>query len=104
MAQSNLFQLENEIPWEDLDSSIKRQLFVFDNKLMLEKVKSEEGTIGALHQHTQATYVESGNFEVTIDNEIKIINTGDGFYIPPNVTNGLICLQAGVLIDSFSPV
>ncbi len=106
MAQSNLFQIENEMPWEDLGSGIKRQIFGFDDKLMVVKVKFEQGAIGTLHQHlhTQATYVESGSFEVTIDNEIKIINAGDGFYIPPNAMHGVVCLQAGVLIDSFSPV
>ncbi len=106
MAQSNLFQLENEIPWEDLGHGIKRQIFGFDDKLMVVKVKFQQGAIGTLHQHrhTQATYVESGSFEVTIDNEIKVINAGDGFYIPPNALHGVVCLQAGVLIGSFSPV
>lgn len=106
MAQSNLFQLENEIPWEDLGNGIKRQIFGFDNRLMVVKVKFEQGAIGTLHQHhhTQATYVESGSFEVTIGSEIKTINAGDGFYIPPNAIHGVVCLQAGVLIDSFSPV
>ena len=106
MAQSNLFQLENEIPWEDLGGGIKRQIFGFDDKLMIVKVKFEQGAIGTLHQHhhTQATYVESGSFEVTINNEIKTINAGDGFYIPSNVMHGVACLQAGILIDSFSPI
>lgn len=106
MAQSNLFQIENEIPWEDLGGGIKRKIFGFNDKLMVVKVKFEQGAIGTLHQHhhTQATYIESGSFEVTIGNEIKILNTGDGFYIPPNAMHGVVCLQAGVLIDSFSPV
>jgi quercetin dioxygenase-like cupin family protein len=106
MAQSNLFQLENEIPWEDLGNGIKRQIFGFDDKLMLVKVKFEQGAIGTLHQHhhTQVTYVESGSFEVTIGNQIKTIHAGDGFYIPSNQMHGVVCLQAGVLIDSFSPV
>jgi quercetin dioxygenase-like cupin family protein len=106
MAQSNLFQINNEIPWQDLGAGIQRQIFGFNDKLMVVKVKFEQGAIGTLHQHhhTQATYIESGSFEVTIGSEIKILNTGDGFYIPPNAMHGVACLQAGVLIDSFSPV
>jgi quercetin dioxygenase-like cupin family protein len=106
MVQSNLFQIEKEIPWQDLGDGIQRQIFGFDDKLMLVKVKFEQGAIGSLHQHhhTQATYVESGSFEVTIGDDIKIINAGDGFYIPPNAIHGVVCLQAGILIDSFSPV
>jgi quercetin dioxygenase-like cupin family protein len=106
MAQSNLFQLEKEIPWHNLGNGIQRQIFGFDDQLMMVKVKFEQGAIGTLHQHhhTQATYVESGSFEVTIGNEVKVINTGDGFYIPPDTMHGVVCMQAGVLIDSFSPV
>ena len=106
MAQSDLFQIDNKIPWQDLGAGIQRQIFGFDDKLMIVKVKFEQGAIGTLHQHhhTQATYIESGSFEVTIGNEIKILNTGDGFYIAPNAMHGVVCLQAGVLIDSFSPV
>ena len=106
MAQSDLFQIDNKIPWQDLGAGIQRQIFGFDDKLMIVKVKFEQGAIGTLHQHhhTQATYIESGSFEVTIGNEIKILNTGDGFYIAPNAMHGVVCLRAGVLIDSFSPV
>lgn len=106
MAQSNLFQIENEIPWQDLGEGIQRQILGFDDKLMVVKVKFEQGAIGKLHQHhhTQVTYVESGSFEVTIGNQIKVSNAGDGFYIPPHTMHGVVCLQAGVLIDSFSPV
>lgn len=106
MAQSNLFQIENEIPWQNLGDGIQRQIFGFDDKLMIVKVKFEQGAIGSMHQHphTQATYVESGSFEVTIGNETKTIKAGDGFYIPPNTMHGVVCVQAGVLIDSFSPV
>jgi hypothetical protein len=39
MAQSNLFQINNEIPWQDLGDGIKRQIFGFDDKLMLVKDK-----------------------------------------------------------------
>jgi quercetin dioxygenase-like cupin family protein len=30
--------------------------------------------------------------------------SGDAFYIPPNVIHGAVCLEAGVLIDVFSPM
>jgi quercetin dioxygenase-like cupin family protein len=106
MAESNVFQINSEIPWQDLGSGIKRQIFGFDDTLMIVKVKFEQGAVGTMHQHhhTQATYIESGSFEVTIGSEIKILNAGDGFYIPPNFMHGVVCLQAGVLIDSFSQV
>jgi quercetin dioxygenase-like cupin family protein len=106
MIQSNLFQIEHEIAWEDLGSGIKRQIFGYNDNAMLVKVKFEQGAVGQLHQHphTQVTYIESGAFEMTIGNEKKQLNTGDGFFVPPHAIHGIICLQPGVLIDFFSPV
>ena len=48
--------------------------------------------------------MESGMFEVQINGEKKALRAGDAFYIPPNVMHGAVCLEAGVLIDVFSPM
>ena len=99
--------IENrEIPWEDVDKGMKRKIMAYDDKLMVVKVEFEKGGIGALHQHyhSQITHVESGRFEVQINGEKKILTAGDAFYIPPNVVHGAICLEAGILIDVFSPM
>ncbi|MEO5998749.1 MAG: cupin domain-containing protein [Chitinophagaceae bacterium] len=105
MSQSNLFQIESEIPWQDLGAGVQRQLFGYDDKIMLVKVKFETGSIGQLHKHThsQASFVESGVFELTIGEEKKTLKAGDGYYAPPHVVHGALCLEAGVLIDTFSP-
>ena len=34
----------------------------------------------------------------------KILTTGDAFYVPPQAVHGAVCLEAGVLIDVFSPM
>ncbi|MFT4092839.1 MAG: cupin domain-containing protein [Niabella sp.] len=105
MIQSNLFQIEAEIPWENLNNGIQRQVYGYDDQIMLVKAKFEAGAVGALHQHphTQVTYVESGVFELTIGDEKKIIKKGDGYYVPPHVVHGCVCKEAGLLIDVFSP-
>ena len=68
-------------------------------------LKFETGAVGTLHQHfhSQASYVESGVFELIIGDEKKVLNAGDGYYVPPHILHGAFCLEAGVLIDSFSP-
>lgn len=99
--------IENrEIPWEDVDTGMKRKIMAYDDKLMVVKVEFAKGGIGVLHQHyhSQITHVESGRFEVQINGEKKILTAGDAFYIPPNVIHGAVCLEAGVLIDVFSPM
>lgn len=105
MIQSNLFQFESETPWEDLGNGIHRQVFGYDERLMLVKARFVEGAIGVIHQHphSQVTYVDSGVFEMTIGAETKIIRKGDGYYVPPDVAHGVTCLEPGMLIDAFSP-
>ncbi len=105
MTASKEFQFENEIDWENAGNGVQRQVFGYDEKVMLVKAKFEKGGVGAQHHHphSQVTYVESGVFEMTIGNEIKRIQKGDGYYVPPNVVHGCLCLEAGMLIDAFSP-
>ena len=99
--------IENrDIPWEQVDTGVKRKIMGYDEKLMVVKVQFDKGGIGTLHQHyhSQITYIESGIFEVEIGSEKKILSAGDAFYIPPNVLHGAVCLEAGMLIDVFSPM
>lgn len=97
---------ESEIAWEALGGGVQRKIFGFDNQIMMVKVKFEKGSVGSAHQHfhTQATYCASGKFEFTIDGEKSIVNGGDGVYIKPNLIHSALCLEAGILIDVFSPV
>ena len=101
-----VFISNKDIAWEDTDRGVKRKIMAYDDKLMVVKVAFEKGGVGNLHQHyhSQITHVESGIFEVEIGGEKKILSSGDAFYIPPNVLHGAICLEAGMLIDVFSPM
>ncbi len=85
---------------------ITRQLVGYDNNIMMVKVMFEKGAIGVphIHEHAQTTYVVSGKFEVTIGNEIKIIQPGDGFYAEPSMSHSCKCLETGILIDVFTPI
>ncbi len=102
----NVFIENGSIPTEQVDPGVSRKIMAYDDKLMLVKVNFEKGGIGTLHHHThsQISHVESGVFEVEIDGQKKVLNSGDAFYIPPNVVHGAVCLEAGVLIDVFSPM
>lgn len=104
--RTEAFYVENENPWEVVSPGVKRQITGYDVSIMMVKVVFETGGIGPVHQHyhSQTSYVVSGKFEVTINNEKKILQTGDAFYIEPNILHGAICLEAGMLIDVFSPI
>src|SRR5947207_1145418 len=99
--------IENrDIPWEPTGPGMRRKIMAWYERLMVVKVEFERGAVGTVHQHphSQITHIESGIFEVEIDNEHKVLTTGDAFYIPPNIMHGAVCLEAGVLIDVFSPM
>ena len=99
--------IENrDIPWEVTAPGIRRKIMAWDEKLMMVKVEFEKGGVGTLHQHfhSQITHIEKGVFEVEIDGVKKLLSAGDGFYIPPNTMHGAVCMEAGVLIDVFSPM
>lgn len=95
-----------EVNWEDLGGGISRQITGHNSNLMLVKVKFEKGAVGALHnhEHTQASYVASGKFKITIDGVAEILEVGDGFFVEPNLKHGAQCLEAGILIDTFNPL
>ena len=84
---------------------VVRQIMGYDGQLMIVKVKFAKGAVGAQHKHyhSQATYVASGKFELNIGGEVKVLGAGDGYYVAPDQLHGCVCLEEGILIDTFSP-
>lgn len=105
MDNSLIFFEEEKLDWEIVDEKIKRQIVGYDDHLMMVVVKFETGGIGSLHHHphVQVSYVSEGKFEVSINNQKKVLKKGDSFFVPTNETHGVVCLEAGILIDVFSP-
>jgi len=103
--KSQNFQLGEVIPWEFASPGIQRKVFGYDNQIMLVKVKFEQGAIGSIHEHihSQVSYVESGVFEITCGDEKRMLKAGDGFCATPHTLHGALCIEAGILIDVFSP-
>lgn len=105
MAKQVPFFKYKENDWENLGDGISRQITGFNKNLMIVKVKFEKGAIGSLHDHfhSQASYVASGKFKITIDGKAEILEAGDGFFVQPNLVHGAECLEPGILIDTFNP-
>jgi quercetin dioxygenase-like cupin family protein len=99
--------IEDEtVPWTVVEKGIDRKVMAYNDDLMMVKVRFEAGSIGYLHQHvhTQITYIESGIFEVIVQNGKKILGKGDVFFIPSNIKHGVKCIENGILIDVFNPL
>ena len=99
------YQLEQELQWEPAGEGVVRQIMGYDGQLMIVKVKFEQGAVGNLHKHfhSQATYVASGKFELEIGGKKQVLTAGDGYYVAPDELHGCVCLEADILIDTFSP-
>ena len=93
-------------PSESVGEGLTRQLCGYDDSILMAKVEFEVGAVGDLHSHThsQVSYVQSGEFDVSINGVETRLGPGDSFYIAPNLIHGAICRKAGVLIDVFSPI
>ena len=101
------FHLGNDSqPWVQVAEGMRRQVLAHDPQMMLVRVAFEKGGIGALHHHvhTQITYVQSGVFKAVVGDETRVMQAGDVFYAPSNVCHSVECLEAGVLVDTFSPM
>jgi len=97
---------DSHIVWEPAGEGMKRKIMGYQPHLMLVKVHFEKGAIGYkhTHPHEQVSYVISGKFEVEIEGKKEILEAGDAFVVPANVEHGAVCLEEGVLIDTFSPL
>ena len=105
-TQKKVFIEDAGLPWQAVAHDVQRKIMAYDQHLMLVKVAFETGGTGTVHQHyhSQISHIESGRFEVEIGGQKQILSAGDAFYIPPNVLHGVVCLEAGVLVDVFSPM
>ncbi len=106
MAKTTTLIADSEIEWTELGDGIRRKLMAHNDEMMLTKVDFQTGALGTLHQHphTQASYVSKGKFEITISGISKILSAGDVYFVPSGELHEALCLEAGELIDVFSPM
>ncbi len=90
---------------EDQGNGVVRRVLAYNKDVMTVENTFEKGAVGALHSHphTQITYVLSGAFEFDIDGEKKVVRTGDTLLKTNGVVHGCVCLEAGKLLDIFTP-
>ena len=103
--KSRAFISAEDIEWERLGGGVDRKILGYDNQVMMVVVRFEKGAVGSLHHHVhrQISYVASGKFEVTIDDKKTILQVGDCFFVAPNLVHGVVALEAGSLVDVFTP-
>ncbi len=103
--KTDVFVLADSIAYEDLGGGIKRKLLGYEENMMMASILFEPGAIGALHSHPhiQCSYVKSGVFDLTIAGRTQRLKAGDCYIVPANAVHGAVAIEAGELIDVFTP-
>lgn len=91
---------------EHVDQGINKKVLAYDNNLMIVEVNFDSGSIGEVHhhEHEQIVYVKTGEFEFNVDGVYTKLDIGDSVYIPGNVPHGIKCINAGIILDVFTPM
>jgi len=85
---------------------VTRKILAYTDELMIVENTFEKGAVGSLHSHphTQITYVLEGEFEFNINGTRKIVKKGDSMLKKDGIEHGCVCLEAGKLLDVFTPM
>jgi len=99
------FAFDSEERWVDSVPGIGRKVLCHNDDVMLVRFAFEKGAVGPEHSHPhrQVSVVESGVFDVTIDGVMRRLAAGDSYLVAPNLRHGAVAVEAGVLIDVFTP-
>ena len=96
----------DDVPFQDVGNGTKRRVLSYTPQLMTVEVAFETGGTGSVHTHPHAqnTYVLSGRFRFVVEDESVEVGPGDTLAFAPGARHGTLCLEAGTLIDVFSPM
>ena len=106
MNSTKLFAQSNASEWVELAPGNRRRVLIHTPELMQVEFGFDKGAVGALHSHPhiQVSYVAEGSFEVTIDGVTQTIGQGGSFIVPSGLQHGVVALEAGRLVDVFTPM
>jgi quercetin dioxygenase-like cupin family protein len=99
------YMLPDDVTWTEVAPGNRRAVLSHRPEMMLVAFSFDPGVIGALHSHphTQVSYVAEGAFDVTVDGVTTRLNAGSSFIVAPNLIHGVVALEKGMLIDTFTP-
>ena len=105
MPDPQIFTHAATTAWTDIAPGNRRRVLVHTPELMLVEAALQSGITAPTHSHphVQTTYVASGKFDVTIDGRTETVVAGDSFIVPSGLVHGVHCVEAGSLIDTFTP-
>lgn len=102
---TSFYSLPDDITWTETAPGNRRAVLSHRPEMMLVAFSFEPGAVGALHSHphTQVSYVAEGAFDVTVDGVTQRLEAGSSFIVAPDLVHGVVALEKGLLIDTFTP-
>lgn len=96
---------QKDVTEKALGGGVYRKVLAFQDALMLAEMRFETGSVGSVHTHpnAQSSYVLAGVFDFEIDGAHRIVRAGDTLTFLPGQPHGCVCLEAGTLLDAFTP-
>lgn len=87
-------------------NGMTRRVLAYNDAIMAVENTFETGSIGAMHSHVhdQIAYIVEGSFDFTVGSETRTVRKGDSLVLPSNVPHGCKCLEAGIVLDVFTPM
>jgi quercetin dioxygenase-like cupin family protein len=101
-----VFAQAGDAKWIEVAPGNRRRVLIHTPELMQVEFGFDAGAVGALHSHphVQVSYVAEGSFEVTIDGVTQVVGIGGSFIVPSGLVHGVKALEAGRLVDVFTPM
>ena len=94
------------VEWQPAEPGVRRKITTVGKGIMSMIVEFEAGAEGYQHSHPheQLSYVIRGEFDFTIEDEVRRLREGDSIYIPSGARHGVKALTAAALFDTFTPL
>ncbi len=95
----------NADEWVAAGDGVRRRILAHTPDMMSVQVEFQQNAIGAPHSHphVQSVYVVSGRFDFEIDGKPVTLAAGQSAIVPPNAVHSCVNIEAGTLIDTFTP-
>lgn len=82
------------------------EVFAIGEKTMITKMLYKKSDFVPFHKHPneQSGYIISGKYRLSIENQEYILSVGDTYSIPENIEHSMEIIEAGEIIDVFTPI
>jgi quercetin dioxygenase-like cupin family protein len=100
------FARDGDLAWEAAGEGVRRKVLTYADGVMMVRVDFETGAVGPPHSrpHVQCSLVESGVFDIMIAGRTERLGPGGSFLVPADAVHGAANVEAGTLLDVFTPM